>query len=107
MPALLARRLHAEVHATELPALAEAVRQGDDQLAESRIWADAFDKARDREQEVASLGCGALDELCTGSRVTGRQLIGQEMGAGSDTFARTATHASAALTSTVTTVRGN
>ncbi len=107
VPAMIARRLRVDVHAVELPALAQAVRQDDDQLSESRLWADEFEKARGRLEDVGELGCDRLEQLCARSQVIGRQLIAAEMTEGSDTFARTATHASAALSSTVTTVRGN
>lgn len=95
----IAHRLCVDLLPTELAALAAAVTGEPDPVPVGVQWAEP---ARAQLQRAgARPGPAALDELLAGSSVVGRQTIAQEAEQGSDTFARTVSHAAATATATV------
>ena len=69
-------------------------------------WATRARADLQRHADAGSdAGPAELHGLLQGSEVVGRQTVAQEAERGSDTFARTATHATATLTATVSSVQ--
>jgi patatin-related protein len=100
--ARIAARLHAQLLEDELVALAESVLGEEDRLEPSEHWAL-------RVCEAAAAGPMSLTtaaSLARGSEAIGRQRISTEMDGGTDTFARTMTHAAASTTSMLASLPG-
>jgi patatin-related protein len=94
----IAHRLCVDLLPKELAALAAAVTGEPDPVPLGVQWAEPTRTVLQRQG--ARPGPAELDGLLAGSSVVGRQTIAQEAEEGSDTFARTVSHASAAATAT-------
>ncbi|HEU0100845.1 MAG TPA: DUF3376 domain-containing protein, partial [Mycobacteriales bacterium] len=101
--ARVAERLELEVLEQELPALADAIGLEDAPLVAGTNWAALYRAAAARSDR---LGAADLLRLRQSAEVVGRQRVRAELTGGSDTFARTVSHAAASLTSLVGAVRG-
>jgi patatin-related protein len=99
---LIADRVRAELLPAELASLATVVAEEPDPVAQAVQWALPVRTRLAALQDAgARPGPAELGDMLHGSEVVGRQTLAREAERGSDTFARTATHATAALTSTV------
>jgi patatin-related protein len=103
--ARISHRIRAEFLAKELGGLAAAVETEPDPVEDAERWARHVRALipSGKEDETTLLP-SQLNDLLQRSEVIGRQTIAMEAGRGSDTFARTATHAGATLTSTAASV---
>jgi patatin-related protein len=99
---LIADRVRAELLPAELASLAAVVTEEPDPVAQAVQWAvPVRTRLAVLQDDGAQPGPVELGDMLSGSEVVGRQTLAREAERGSDTFARTATHATATLTGTV------
>jgi patatin-related protein len=101
--ARIAHRLRTEMLTEELKALALAVREEPDPVDDAVRWAAGV--ANDLDARGTTPTAAELATMLHGSAVVGSQRITTEGDRGSDTFARTVTHAAATLSSTAGAIR--
>jgi patatin-related protein len=103
---LIADRVRAELLPAELASLAAVVSEEPDPVAQAVQWAAPVrTRLAVLQDDGVHPGPAELGDMLSGSEVVGRQTVAQEAERGSDTFARTATHATASLTSSVSAVQ--
>ena len=103
--ARIAHRIRTEFLTEELSGLAAAVETEQDPVDDAERWARNLRALIPSGKETeTTLRPSQLNDLLQRSEVIGRQTIAMEVGRGSDTFARTATHATATLTATASSV---
>ncbi|HEV7188549.1 MAG TPA: patatin-like protein [Blastococcus sp.] len=100
--ARIANRLRTEFLPAELTALAAAVTDETDPVTDAVQWAHSVGPALHRNPPPPP---SELRDLLDRSEVVARQTITQEFQRGSDTFARTASHAAATLTATASSMK--
>jgi patatin-related protein len=94
----ITRSIHTHILREDLPALAEAIRSGGDDCAEtSQAWLASYDA--NNNASAGKLTTEQLWTLWEQAKQVGRERITGEVG--SDTFARTAAHAATVAASTV------
>jgi hypothetical protein len=104
--ARIAHRISTEFLPGELDSLAGVVLGEPDPVDLAVQWATLARADLRRHADAGTeAGPAELHGLLQGSEVVGHQTITQEAERGSDTFARTATHATATLTATVSSVQ--
>jgi patatin-related protein len=100
--ARIAHRLRTEFLPAELSALATAVIDETDPVADAVQWANSVGPALHRDPPPPP---SELRDLLDRSEVVARQTIAQELQRGSDTFARTAAHAAATFTASASSMK--
>ena len=100
--ARIAHRLRTELLPAELSALATAVTGETDPVTDAVQWANSVGPALQRKPPPPP---SELRDLLDRSEVVARQTIAQEFQRGSDTFARTASHAAATFTATASSMK--
>ncbi|MCW2704231.1 MAG: patatin [Blastococcus sp.] len=101
----IACRLRTELLPEELDSLATVVVEESDPVTHAVQWAAEVRADLQRHDDKDDHpGPAELDAMLQGSEVVGRQTIAEEANRGSDTFAQTATHATATLTATASSV---
>jgi patatin-related protein len=110
----LALRPQIRILREELPALAASIRGEPDPIRVSEQWAESLDRALPADADVDAAGAGpasgsglaaaAAWRLSEDAADIGRRRIREDVG--TDTFARTASHAAAVLANTVAAVKG-
>ena len=94
--------MRAELLPGELASLAAVATEEPDPVPQAVQWAvPARTRLAAMRDDGAHPGPVELGDMLSGSEVVGRQTLAREAERGSDTFARTATHATATLTATV------
>jgi patatin-related protein len=103
---LIADRLRADFLSQELESLATVVAGETDPVKDATGWATpAKTRLVGLRDAKTSAGPAELADMLAGSEVVGRQTLAQEAERGTDTFARTVTHATATLTGTASSVK--
>jgi hypothetical protein len=103
---LIADRLRADFLAQELESLATVVAGETDPVRQAADWATPVrTRLVGLRDSKISAGPIELADMLAGSEVVGRQTVVREAERGTDTFARTVTHASATLTGTAASVK--
>ena len=104
--ARIAYRIRTEFLTEELDGLAVAVEDEPDPVDDATRWAGNLRKVMPRDKQTkTTLLPSQLNDLLERSEVIGRQTIAMEAARASDTFARTATQATATLTATASSVK--